>query len=261
MRPETFRASALVQMFRRRTIATMAEMKSALGTSVDMTVFRKLGTLDYMTSYSHGGRYYALRELAEFDERGIWSFREALFSKHGSLLDTAAVFVEQAVAGVFATELAEVLGVEVKDALLKLVRDDRVARERLAGLYLYCSRNPARHRQQVASRHAVLPEEPFGDVPRPTSGPSDEARAAVILFLSSLNEKQRRLFAGLESIRMGRGGDQCISDWTGLATQTVAKGRHELLSGDVNLGRIRQPAAGRRAVEKKRHGSSRPSSS
>jgi hypothetical protein len=260
MRPETFRASALVQMFRRRTIATMAEMKSALGTSVDMTVFRKLGTLDYMTSYSHGGRYYTLRESAEFDRNGLWSCRDARFSKHGTLLDTAANFVDQAVAGVFAGELAEELGVEVKDALLKLVRDDRVGRERLAGLYFYCSRDPARHKQQVASRHAALPEEPFGDVPRPTSEPSDEARAAVILFLSSLNEKQRRLFAGLESMRMGRGGDQRIAEWTGLAAHTVAKGRHELLSGDIHLGRIRQPGAGRRAVEKKRHGSSRPSS-
>jgi len=261
MRPETFRASALMQMFRRRTIATMAEMKSALGTSVDMTVFRKLKTLDYVTSYSHGGRYYALGESAEFDRRGLWSCRAVRFSKHGTLLDTAAIFVEQAAAGLFAGELAEDLGVEVKDALLKLVRDDRVSRERLAGLYLYCSRDPTRHRQQMASRHATVPEEPFGELPRPTSEPSDEARAAVILFLSSLNEKQRRLFAGLESMRMGRGGDQRISEWTGLAVHTVAKGRHELLSGDLQLGRIRQPGGGRRAVEKKRQGSSRPSSS
>lgn len=261
MRPETFRAIALVQMFRRRTIATMAEMKSALGTSVDMTVFRKLRTLDYTTSYSHGGRYYALRESAEFDRNGLWSCRKARFSKHGTLLDTAAVFVERSIAGVFATELAEELGVEVKDSLLKLVRDDRVGRERLGGLYLYCSRDAARRRQQVAGRHAALPEEPFGAVPRPTSEPSDEARAAVILFLSSLNEKQRRLFAGLESMRMGRGGDQRISEWTGLSVHTVAKGRQELLSGDLQLGRIRQPGAGRRAVEKKRQGSSRPSSS
>ena len=261
MRPETFRATALVQMFRRRTIATMAEMKTALGTSVDMTVFRKLGTLDYMTSYSHGGRYYALKESAAFDRQGLWSYRDARFSKQGTLLETAAVFVERAVAGVFAAELGEELGVEVKDALLKLVRDDRVARERLAGLYFYCSRDPARHRQQVANRHAALPEEPFSAVPRPISEPSDEARAAVILFLSSLNEKQRRLFAGLESLRMGRGGDQRIAEWTGLAVHTVAKGRHELLSGDIQLDRIRQPGAGRRAVEKKRPGSSRPSKS
>jgi hypothetical protein len=159
--------------------------------------------------------------------------------------------VRQAGAGVFAPELAAELGVEVKDALLKL----------LAGLFLYCSRDAARRRQQLASRHAALPEEPFGDVPRPTSEPSDETRAAVILFLSSLNEKQRRLFAGLESMRMGRGGDQRIAEWTGLSVHTVAKGRHDLLSGDVQLGRIRQPGAGRRAVEKKRQGSSRPSNS
>lgn len=261
MRPETFRATALIQMFRRRKIATMTEMKSALGTSVDMTVFRKLKTLEYLTSYSHGGRYYALRELVEFDRKGLWTCRGARFSKHGTLLDTAANFVHQTDAGVFAPELAAELGVEVNDALLKLVRDGRVARERLAGLFLYCSRGPTRRRRQLASRHAALPEEPFGDVPRPTSARSDESRAAVILFLSSLNEKQRRLFAGLESMRLGRGGDQRIAEWTGLDAHTVAKGRHELLSGEVHLGRIRKPGAGRRAVEKKRQRSSRPSSS
>ena len=261
MRPETFRASVLVQLFRRCTIATMSLMKSALGTSVDMTVFRKLGTLDYVTSYSHGGRFYALREHAEFDRKGLWTCGDARFSRHGTLLDTAERFVQHASAGLFAPELAAELGVEVKDALLKLVRDNRVARERLAGLYLYCSSDPARRRQQVANRHATLPESPFGAVPKPTSDPSDETKAAFILFLSGLNEKQRRLFAGLESLRMGRGGDQRIAEWTGLDAHTVGKGRRELLSGDVKLGRIREPGAGRRAVEKKRHRSSPPSNS
>jgi len=253
MRPETYHASALVLLFRRCTIATMATLKSALGTSVDMTVFRKLDTLGYLTSYSHGGRFYALQERAEFDRNGLWTCRAARFSKHGTLLDTAEHFVRHASAGFFAPELAAELGVEVKDALLKLVRDGRVARERLAGLYLYCSRDPARRRQQVANRHTALPEEPFGAVPRPTAEPSDETKAAFILFLSSLNEKQRRLFAGLESMRMGRGGDQRIAEWTGLDAHTVGKGRRELLSGDIKLGRIRVPGAGRRAVEKKRH--------
>jgi len=36
-------------------IATMPQLKSALGTSVDGTVFRKLSTLTYRTSYSHRG--------------------------------------------------------------------------------------------------------------------------------------------------------------------------------------------------------------
>jgi hypothetical protein len=36
---------------------------------------------------------------------------------------------------------------------------------------------------------------------------SDELKAAIILFFSLLDEKQRRLFAGLESAKMGHGGD------------------------------------------------------
>ena len=114
----------------------MTEMKSALGTGIDMTVYPKLGTLDYLTSHSDGDRYYALRELVEFDGRGLWTCRGARFSKHGTLLDTAAELVHRADAGVFAPELAAELGVEVKDALLKLMRDGRVVRERLASMFL-----------------------------------------------------------------------------------------------------------------------------
>jgi hypothetical protein len=34
----------------------LTELKLALGTSVDVTVFRKLRQLDYLSSYSHRGR-------------------------------------------------------------------------------------------------------------------------------------------------------------------------------------------------------------
>jgi hypothetical protein len=59
----------------RSKIATLDELKlkQALGTVVDVTVFRKLKPLDYLTSYSHRGRYYTLREVARFDDKGLWS--------------------------------------------------------------------------------------------------------------------------------------------------------------------------------------------
>jgi hypothetical protein len=252
MRPEQFQAETLVRLLRKRTLATMADMKSALGTKVDMTVFRKLRTLEYLSSYSHGGRYYTLLKLAEFDERGLWRHRDVRFSRFGSLIDTAERFVLRAERGLLAPELAAELGVAVKDPLLKLVRTARLAREDWAGLYLYCSPDPARRRAQVLSRRTAVPEEPFGEVSGPSAEASEETRAAIILFLSSLNEKQRRLYAGVESIRMGRGGDQRIARWTGLDVHTVARGRHELLERDLELERIRKRGAGRRSVEKKR---------
>jgi hypothetical protein len=39
----------------------MPEMKAALGTEVDATVFRKLATLPYRSSYSQRGAYYLWR--------------------------------------------------------------------------------------------------------------------------------------------------------------------------------------------------------
>ena len=249
MRSELFRSDSLIQLLRKRTIATMPDLKAALGTRVDMTVFRKLRALDYLTSYSHAGRFYTLRELAEFDEHGLWSYDGVRFSTRGSLIDTAEHFVLGAEGGLLATELSAQLQVAVKDALLKLVRTGRVAREEHFGQYLYCSPDPARRREQLLTRRTAVPHEPFGAVP---VGASEKTRAAIILFLSSLNEKQRRLFAGLEALRMGRGGDQRIADWTGLDVHTVARGRHELMERDLKLDRIRSPGAGRRSVEKKR---------
>ena len=53
MRPESYHPEDLARVLRRTKIATMPELKKALGTKVDVTVFRKLKQLAYRTSYSH----------------------------------------------------------------------------------------------------------------------------------------------------------------------------------------------------------------
>jgi hypothetical protein len=40
----------------------------------------------------------------------------------------------------------------------------------------------------------------------------NELKAALIIFLSTLNEKQRRLYAGFESLKVGHGGDKQIAE-------------------------------------------------
>ena len=57
------------------------------------TAFRKLKDLDARTSYSHRVSYYTLDALADFDERGLWSFAGVRFSRAGTLLATAESFV------------------------------------------------------------------------------------------------------------------------------------------------------------------------
>jgi hypothetical protein len=255
MRSEIFSAEFITRLLRRRTIATMDELKAALGSSVDMTVFRKLRSLAYLASYSHRGKFYALKETAQFNEHGLWVYRGVRFSRFGSLIETIEAFVTHASAGYLASELAAQLGVEVKQPLLGLVRAGRLAREQFAERYLYCAVERDRRRQQLLSRR--LPAEPAAFDPlRAPDSDSNQAKAAVVLFMSLLDERQRRLFAGLEALRLGRGGDRAVSQATGLDPHTVAKGRQELLARDVLVERRRHPGAGRKPVEKKHRRSS-----
>ena len=98
--------------------------------------------------------------MAEFDDDGLWSFESALFSRHGTLLTTAEVFVTQSDAGFYTDELENMLNVSVKETLLTLCRKERVSRESFGGRYLYCSPIPEERKRQIALRRALL-SEPF----------------------------------------------------------------------------------------------------
>ena len=256
MRRESFHADDLARVLRRSKVATMPELKKALGTEVDATVFRKLKQLSYRTSYSHRGSYYTLDETARFDEKGLWSFDSVWFSGEGTLIDTAEAFVENAEAGYFVEELDGVLHVGTKEPLLRLVQQQRIARELLSGLYLYCSIEPALRQRQLLARSVRQDELTLASSVAERDAVDDELKASMVLFLSTLNEKQRRLYAGLESLKLGYGGDQRIADFVGLDAHTVAKGRRELAQHDVDVERIRKAGGGRKPAEKKRRKSS-----
>ena len=232
-------ADKLTSLLRDQKVATMPQLKSALGTAVTYTVLRKLSPLGYRSSYSHGGTYYTLDSTARYDELGLWSYRDIHFSRHGTLLNTAATLVTDAPAGYFTHELDAVVQVATKDALRHLVQQDRLDRRELAGRYLYCAKERQRRQEQWAARQAQ-------------QRPDDELQAAIVLFYSLLDEKQRRLFAGLASLEWGHGGDQRMAQLFGLDVDTVARGRAELLSGQVLRERVRRAGGGRPRAEKKR---------
>src|SRR5229473_475202 len=158
MRPLSFAPQVLRKHLLRHKIATLPELKAALGTSADLTVFRKLKLLDYLSSYTHRGRYYALRETARFDDVGLWSHDAVWFSRYGTLVATIEALVNQA---------------------------------------------------------------------------------------------PRRLFAGLESIKLGHGGDSILAEFLGVDPHTIARGRQQLLDENVSTGRTRRSGGGRKRIEKK----------
>jgi len=238
MKPVRFSLERLSAFFQDKIVATLTQLKAALGTAVDLTVFRKLSALPYRTSYSHRGAYYTLDTIARYDELGLWSYHDIHFPRHGTLLNTAAALVSKAPAGYFIDELDAVVHVATKDALRQLVQRGQLYRRQWEGRYLYCAAERERRQQQWAARQAQ-------------QRPEDDLQAAIVLFYSLLDEQQRRLYAGLESLEWGHGGDRRMAELFGLDVDTVARGRAELLSGQVLRERVRRAGGGRPRAEKK----------
>lgn len=252
MMTQRYRIKDLSKLLKKRKIATMADLKQALGTDADATVFRKLKLVSARSSYSHRGRYYTLDNIPQYDEWGLWTFRDVHFSKYGTLLNTAQTLVESSPDGFLASELETLLQVSVKDALRKLTQTGRLTRDRRRGRYLYCAADPVIQRRQLHSRRQAEDAGEWAGQPVGEGIVPDELGAAVLLFYSLLDERQRRLYAGLEALKWGHGGDRKVARLLGLDVGTVAKGRQQLLQGEVLRDRIRKPGAGHPAVEKKR---------
>lgn len=85
--------------------------------------------------------------------------------------------------------------------------------------------------------------------------PDQSLHQQMNLLLSRLDEQQRRWYAAVESNRLGHGGDQLVSQITGLDVQTIRRGRQELVGSlaERPTDRVRLPGAGRPQVEKKTH--------
>jgi hypothetical protein len=253
MNTTKYHLQALKQFFDRHKIATLDQLREALGNPARCTLFRKLSDLQYLSSYSHRGKYYTLRSIARFSPKGLWSFRSVWFSRFGNLLQTCQAFVDQSDAGFTAGELKDILQVKTKHALAKLVRDGRLARETFDSVYVYLCGQTDVARRQSKARKALLQQSTASLIVTNPDLATEEAKALLVLFCSMLNEKQRRLYAGLESLKLGHGGDAHIASILGMDPHTVAKGRQELMDADLSAtDRLRQPGAGRPSQEKKR---------
>ncbi|MHB8296061.1 MAG: hypothetical protein ACYDH5_15870 [Acidimicrobiales bacterium] len=53
----------------------------------------------------------------------------------------------------------------------------------------------------------------------------EELKAAIVLFYSLLDERQRRLYAGLEAMKVGHGGDAQFAEPLGIEPGTRRPGQ------------------------------------
>ena len=248
MKNKPIDSELLLTYLKDKKIATIDELKSILRTQCRMTVFRKLSKLDYISSYSHRGKYYSLKRIARYNKYGIWTYKSVLFSQNGTLKKTIEFLINSSTQGYTASELNSILKVKVENTLLELVRQKIIIRQKISGIYIYFSKASKYRDKQELTRVDKI-QCPF-EIVKPDIS-TDELKATLIIFFSTLDEKQRRLYAGYESLKIGHGGDKRIAELLDLDPKTVARGRKELLGGKVNADNIREPGGGRKQIEKR----------
>ena len=80
---------------------------------------------------------------------------------------------------------------------------------------------------------------------------SEKTKMLIVLHHSRLSEKDRRQYAAVEAIKLGRGGFTYISKILGIDRDTVSQGAKELLllmedTPSTDLQRQRRPGGGRK---------------
>jgi hypothetical protein len=170
----------LLRLFRRTPVADLEALENVLHTPSRTTIFRILSEIGYFTSYSHAGRFYTLGDIPSFDDEGLWSHGDVLFSRHRSLRATVLRFVEDAPAGQTHSELEARLRLRVHDTCLDLVESMEIGRTSLQGLYLYVSATGRKAKAQIARRREEFEREGVERREKPASAVVIEVLLEII---------------------------------------------------------------------------------
>jgi hypothetical protein len=154
----TERHEKLIRWLRKRKVATMAQLRHQFQLS-HMTVVRALSKHGYYTSYNRNAAYYTLCDVPQFDDWGLWSYRQIGFSRYGTLTQTIVALVEKAPAGLTVRELEERLQTKTANLLCRLVHDGRIGQQALRGRQqVYLARASKQADRQYQQRRHPLPQ-------------------------------------------------------------------------------------------------------
>ena len=160
MLPSKESRKVLLKMFRKKYVVRMDELFPVLDTHSRMSVFRRLKSLGYLTSFTDAGRYYTVTDIPNFDSFGLWFYQDIGFSSAGTLKSTVIDIVHSSEAGMTPTEMLNLLRLKVPNSLHNtlhgLIKGKHLKRHRLQKLALYTSIDSNMARKQMAARREKI---------------------------------------------------------------------------------------------------------
>src|SRR5574341_1799031 len=149
MRPRSIETTELRELFRKNIVMTLDDLIKQTKVS-RITIMRRLKEMGHITSYNRNGTYYALPEIAEFDESELWNYKGIRFSKNGGLQEVIIGQINSSENGYTSEELSTKLGTRVSNHLRNLTRKGLIFRKKYSYFYIYYSVNETNQKKQIA---------------------------------------------------------------------------------------------------------------
>ena len=137
--------------WKKKKLFIFGELLEKLDCSV-ITVRHRLKEWNVISSYNKNGRYYTLSDIAEFDDKGLWFYKDIGFSKSGNLTQTITHLVSTSTAGLFGEDISGLLHFNSYSILAKVIRKSPLIREKMFGRFIYFSDNKDIYSRQVYER-------------------------------------------------------------------------------------------------------------
>ena len=116
------------------------------------TVQRQFTRLPTLRSYNKNSRYYTLSSIPDFDNNGIWRYRDIFFSKFGNLKKTVKHLILESERGLKGNEIGKIVNLSPRSFMHHFREMEGVFREKHEGVYIYFSDDPATYAKQCPKR-------------------------------------------------------------------------------------------------------------
>jgi len=132
----------LTQLFKNEKCCTINNISQALEYS-NRSTYRLLNKVGYFSSFTHNGKWYTLKNIPEFDDNGLWFYRDIGFSRRRNLIDTIHYLVDHSIHGLTARDLSNTLSSSCAPVLNKIYKDRKIDRVKTCRGFVYISTKPA----------------------------------------------------------------------------------------------------------------------
>lgn len=142
----------LKKVFQRKKVVDMQTLLSLSEGRSRRSLFRDLANLEYISSYSHAGKFYTIPSIPSFDLNGLWHYGKVYIEKYGTLKTTLRIFVQESKSGFTHKELRDLLHISVQNSLNDLLKCGLIGRDMIDDLFLYVSCHKEVAAKQIAQR-------------------------------------------------------------------------------------------------------------